>query len=68
MPYLAGKDQGHCSLGELTRRIWDAFGTVLGQKLLALYRRVLAFRRLKQTSVDTGGSISLVVYSMPTLR
>jgi hypothetical protein len=39
-----------------------------GRKLSALYRRVLAFRRLKQTSARTGGSISLVVYSMPTLR
>jgi hypothetical protein len=39
-----------------------------GVKLSALYQRVLAFRRLKQTLADTGGSISLVVYSMLTLR
>jgi hypothetical protein len=36
--------------------------------LSALYQRALSFRRLRQTSAGTGGSISLVAYFMLTLR
>jgi hypothetical protein len=39
-----------------------------GRRLSALYRRVLASRRLRQTSAGTGGSISPVAYFMLTLR